>query len=170
MKREKNNGKAWFFLLVVIILFLISFYRNPEKGKEILQFYFHLLKQVLPILILVYFILLATNYFVDNNKIKKFMLQASGFKIWLITIVAGILSVGPVYMWFPLLKELKEKGVQDRYLATFLYNRGIKIQWLPVLVLYFGLKYVLVLAFVMTLFSIPQGILTEFFSKSKKEQ
>ncbi len=169
MKKKKNN-KSWLFLLIVIFLFLISYFFNPKKGMEIMQFYFHLLKQVLPILILVYFILLTTNYFVSNNAIKKTMLQSSGFKIWMITIVAGILSVGPVYMWFPLLNELKEKGVKDRYLATFLYNRGIKIQWLPVLVLYFGLKYVLVLAFVMTLFSIPQGILTEALSKSKKDQ
>jgi uncharacterized membrane protein YraQ (UPF0718 family) len=167
MKKETNK-KAWIFLVVVVILFLMVFITNQEKGIKILQFYGHLLMQVLPILVLVYFILLLTNYFVDNKMIKKYMLDAKGYKIWLFTIVAGILSVGPIYMWFPLLKDLKDKGVKDRYLASFLYNRGIKLQWLPVLVLYFGLKYVLVLAFVMTFFSIPQGIITEYFSNKEK--
>ncbi len=166
MKKNANRN-SWLFLIIILIVFLAVFITNPEKGNKILLFYRHLLAQVLPILVLVYFILLATNYFIDNQKIKKIMLETSGFKIWLLTVLAGILSVGPVYMWFPLLKELKDKGLKDRYLAAFLYNRGIKIQWLPVLVLYFGLKYVLVLAFVMTLFSIPQGLLTEYFLKPK---
>ena len=168
MQKKQKFNKSWLFLLVVVILFLLVFFMDSEKGIQIFYFYLKLLAKVLPILLLVYFIMLLTNYFVDNNTIKKVMLQASGFKIWLLTIIAGIVSVGPVYMWLPLLKDLKEKGVKDRYIAGFLYNRGIKIQWLPVLVLYFGLKYVLVLAFVMTVFSIPQGILTEYFSDKKK--
>jgi len=165
---KKKISKSWLFLLLTLLLFIFILFWNKDKGFEILKFYGHLLMKVLPILLLVYFIMLLTNYFVDNKMIKKFMLQTSGFKMWLITIVAGILSVGPIYMWFPLLKDLKDKGVKDRYLASFLYNRGVKIQWLPVLVLYFGLKYVLVLAIVMTFFSIPQGLLTEYFSKKKK--
>lgn len=168
MQKKQKFNKSWLFLLVIVVLFLVVLFIDREKGIQIFYFYLKLLAKVLPILLLVYFIMLLTNYFVDNNTIKKVMLQASGFKIWMLTIIAGILSVGPVYMWFPLLKDLKEKGVKDRYLASFLYNRGIKIQWLPVLVLYFGLKYVLVLAFVMTVFSIPQGLLTEYFSDKKK--
>ena len=64
-------------------------------------------------------------------------------------------------MWYPLMYDLQSKGVKDRFIATFLYNRGIKLQWLPMLVLYFGLKYSLVVLFVMILLSIPQGIITE---------
>jgi len=168
--KKKSNKNSWLFLVVILILFFVFFIVNPEKGNKIFVFYKHLLGQVLPILALVYFILLATNYFVNNQKIKQIMLETSGFKIWIFTILAGILSVGPVYMWFPLLKDLKEKGIKDRYMAAFLYNRGIKIQWIPILVLYFRLKYVLVLAFVMALFSIPQGLLTEYFSKAKHDK
>jgi uncharacterized membrane protein YraQ (UPF0718 family) len=162
--KKKTNRTAWLFLLIVLLLFSVVFILNASKGIKILTFYGHLLMQVLPILALVYFIMLLTNYFINNKIIKKHMLEGNGLKVWLISIVAGILSVGPIYVWFPLLKDLKDKGVKDRYLATFLYNRGIKIQWLPILVLYFGLKYVIVLAIVMTVFSIPQGLVTEYFS------
>ena len=76
-------------------------------------------------------------------------------------IVAGILSTGPIYVWYPLLAEFKEKGVGYGYMATFLYNRAIKIPLLPVAVLYFGIKYVVVLTALMVLFSVIQGVLID---------
>ena len=127
-----------------------------------------LILQILPVLLLVYFIMLLTNYFVDNKKLKKYMGEDAGFKGWVISIVSGIISVGPVYMWYPLMKDLQTKGVKNKYLVIFLYNRGIKLQWLPMLILYFGLKYSLTLLFIMALISIPQGIITEKLIELKK--
>ena len=62
-------------------------------------------------------------------------------------------------MWYPLLAELKEKGIGYGYLATFLYNRAIKIPLLPIAIFYFGLKYVVILTIVMIFISIIQGII-----------
>ena len=89
------------------------------------------------------------------------MTDKSSFKKWVMSIVFGIISVGPLYIWYPLMKDLKEKGVEDKFIATFLYNRGIKLQWAPMLILYFGWTYTIVLLFVMTIFSVPQGIITQ---------
>jgi uncharacterized membrane protein YraQ (UPF0718 family) len=73
-------------------------------------------------------------------------------------IVAGIVSSGPLYVWYPLLAELRDKGVGYGYLAAFLYNRAIKVPLLPVAIFYFGLKYIVVLTTLMIVFSIIQGI------------
>ena len=81
----------------------------------------------------------------------------------MISIIAGVISMGSIYVWYPLLKDLKDKGVKDKFIATFLYNRGIKLQWLPILLLYFGWVYSVTLLIVMVVMSIFQGVLTERF-------
>jgi uncharacterized membrane protein YraQ (UPF0718 family) len=160
-KQKKASKGKWYFLGAVILLFLAVFLFKPDKIKEILKIYTKILLQIIPIFSLVYIIMLGTNYYVTNAFIKKHMTENIGIKNWIIAIVSGILSVGPIYMWYPLMKDLKKKGVKDKYIATFLYNRGIKLQWLPMLVLYFGLKYSMIVLLIMGLFSVPQGIITE---------
>ena len=159
-KIKKSNGK-WYFLVIVLVLLLSIFLVDPDKIQPILGLYTKTLLQIAPIFVLVYVIMLLTNYFVNNDALQKHLGEDAGFKAWLIAIVSGMLSMGPVYMWYPLMHDLQAKGVKDKFIATFLYNRGIKLQWLPMLILYFGLKYSLIVLLVMTILSIPQGILTE---------
>jgi uncharacterized membrane protein YraQ (UPF0718 family) len=161
-KSQVKKGKgSWIFLGIVILIFLGVMFFYPDKIKDILKVYSKVLMQIIPIFILVYLIMLGTNYFISNKFIQKHMAKDVGVKTWLIAIVSGILSIGPIYMWYPLMQNLKEKGVKDKYIATFLYNRGIKLQWLPMLLLYFGLKYSIIVLIVMALVSVPQGIITE---------
>jgi len=161
-KAQAKKGKGnWIFLGIVILIFFGVLLVYPDKIEAILELYSKVLMQIIPIFVLVYLIMLGTNYYISNQFIQKHMAKDAGIKTWLIAIVSGILSIGPIYMWYPLMQNLKEKGVKDKYIATFLYNRGIKLQWLPMLLLYFGLKYSVIVLIVMAVVSVPQGIITE---------
>jgi uncharacterized membrane protein YraQ (UPF0718 family) len=61
-------------------------------------------------------------------------------------------------MWYPLLADLKEKGLSHGLIACFLYNRAIKIPLLPLLIFYFNWQFVIVLTIVMIGASLIQGI------------
>jgi len=159
-KPKKKMGK-WYFLIIVILAYLSIYFFLPDKMMPILNFYIKLILQILPIFLLVYAIMVLTNYFVNNKVLQKYMGEEAGIKGWAISIITGILSMGPVYMWYPLMKDLKNKGIKDRFLVAFLYNRGIKLQWAPMLILYFGWAFSLTLLIVMAIFSVPQGIITE---------
>ena len=102
-----------------------------------------------------------TNLYIDNDKLRKHLGEDAGIKGWVISILAGIVSMGSIYVWYPLLTDLQQKGVKDKFIVTFLYNRGIKLQWLPVLLIYFGWAYAITLLLVMVVFSVFQGIITE---------
>ena len=167
-KKQEKSDKQWIFVLVALLIYASVYFIAPDKVLPIWISFWKIIRQIAPILIVVYLIMLLTNYFVDNQHLQKYMSENVGYKAWGISILAGILSVGPIYIWYPLLKDLQDKGVKDKYLATFLYNRGIKLQWLPVLLLYFGWKYALVLLIVMTILSIFQGIITERLSSKIK--
>ena len=82
-------------------------------------------------------------------------------KGWVVAVIGGVLSVGPVYPWYALLKELRTKGMRTALIAVFLYNRGIKLPLLPLMIHYFGMAFTLILAAYLTLFSLLSGVIME---------
>jgi uncharacterized membrane protein YraQ (UPF0718 family) len=108
-----------------------------------------------------------SNYLITPEFIIKH-LRGKGFKKWFFMIVGGILSSGPIYMWYPLLADLKKKGLSYGLIACFLYNRAIKIPLLPLAIIYFGWQYIFVLTIIMIIVSITQGILINKLMEVKK--
>lgn len=160
-KNKKEDYKKWYFLSSVVIIYgLVSLYA-PEKSLPILVSFFKLLGQILPIFLVIYVLMTLTNLYINNDKLRKHLGEDAGIKGWVISILAGIVSMGSIYVWYPLLTDLQQKGVKDKFIVTFLYNRGIKLQWLPVLLIYFGWAYAITLLLVMVVFSVFQGIITE---------
>lgn len=156
--RSKKTRGILYFLIAVILVYIILAFINFSLFLSSLKFFCNLIIQIVPILILVFILMVIANYFITPKFITKHF-KEPGTKKWIFIIIGGILSTGPIFMWYPLLAELKEKGIGYGYLATFLYNRAIKIPLLPVAIFYFGLKYVVVLTIVMIFISIIQGII-----------
>ena len=73
----------------------------------------------------------------------------------------GVLSHGPIYTWYPLLRELRKQGMKIGLMAVFLYSRAIKIPLLPLLVYYFGIAFVIILTGYMIIASIAEGQIVE---------
>ena len=80
---------------------------------------------------------------------------------WLTAIVGGVLSTGPVYPWYALLQDLREKGMKTSLAAVFLYSRAVKLPLLPLLVHYFGITYTMVLIGYLIMFSVISGLVME---------
>ena len=94
--------------------------------------------------------------------------KEAGIKGIIFSAAAGIISVGPIYAWYPLLKDLKEKGASDSLIAIFLGSRAVKPFLLPVMIKYFGWIFVLVLTVLMVLGSVIGGNIVSKFSGEKK--
>lgn len=149
------------FLGVIVLLYLITFLIDSEKTIETAVFSGTLLIQILPILLLVFVLMFITNLLITPRWVKAHLGKDSGPKGWLLASIGGILSVGSIYPWLTLLKDLKVKGMRPALIAVFLYNRGIKLPLLPLLIHYFGLTYTLLLASYMLIFSLLGGVLIE---------
>jgi uncharacterized membrane protein YraQ (UPF0718 family) len=106
-----------------------------------------------------------TNFFFRRDSILRLLGKGSGFRGWTVAIAGGIASSGPIYMWYPLLGDLKDKGMKDSLVAAFLYNRAVKIPLLPMMVHYFGWPFALVLSIYMIAFSVVNGILVQRLSQ-----
>jgi len=159
---------SWYYLLTVILILIIITIIKPAYFSEIYSFFISLLRKMIPVFLIVFFLMALTNYIFEPKKLIKHIGKDSGIKGWVITILAGIISSGPIYMWYPLLADLKNKGMKISLIATFLYNRAIKIPLLPLMILYFNLKYVIILTIVMIITSVICGIITEMIIGGKK--
>jgi len=167
MIKPKGSPKAkkgsWIFMILSMILFLVVLLLNKQKGMETATYFYHLALEILPFLVVVFVLMVLINIFLKTKTLIKYMGKDSGLKGWIVVIIAGIISIGAIYMWFPLLEDMQKKGVKPGLIATFLYNRGIKLHWLPLMGLYFGVKYMVVLTIVIILISILQGLVIDFF-------
>lgn len=146
-----------------MLLYLLILINDKAAGIAIILRWLELSVKVLPVLILVFALMLLVRFFAQPQALARKLNQRSAHG-WLIAIFGGIVSMGAAYLWYPLMQNLRQADVRDAFLATFMYNRAIKLPLLPFLVYYFGWTFTLVLTIYMIIFSIPAGLLVERWS------
>ena len=166
-KKKESASGAYIFLLSMVIVYLLVFLFDPGRSLLALQFCLGMLKKLVPILGLVSVFMLLNNLLVKPTWVKNHVGRDSGRKGVLIAVVAGILSMGPIYVWYGILQDLQKKGMRTSLIASFLYARSVKPQLLPLMIYYFGWLYALVLVIYLIVFSIFNGFLTERLSMGK---
>ncbi len=166
MATEKSYS-GWYFLAGTLVLLVVAFFFSQEKTLLAVKNMASLFLKILPVFALILLLFIIINFFVKNSFLLKHMGKDSGFKGLLFSIVAGILSAGPIYAWYPLLSDLQDKGVRNGLIAVFLYNRAIKFPLLPLLVSFFTLRYAVVLLVVMIVVSVLQAWVVDYFTSSR---
>jgi uncharacterized membrane protein YraQ (UPF0718 family) len=163
----KQIPGSWYFLIIMVFTYLILLTMEQNLFLSSIKFFYKIVLKMVPIFILVFILMTLSNYFITPNFIMKHLRERK-IKKWFFIILGGILSSGPIYMWYPLLADLRTKGLDYGLIACFLYNRAIKIPMLPLMIFYFSLKYVIVLTIVMVFVSIIQGIMINKLMEIKK--
>jgi uncharacterized membrane protein YraQ (UPF0718 family) len=132
------------FLLLVAGLYLRLWWIAPEKTAVAFQTGIDFFCRLLLPLLLVFCFMVALNLFLTLPQFEKMTQNGSGMKQTAVAAVAGILSTGPIFAWYPILKELRDRGAAPSLMAVFLVNRAIKPALLPMLVSLFGWPFVLI--------------------------
>lgn len=155
--RKRYGG--WWFLAVVMVVYLGIAWFDRDLMLTSIGFFISLLSKVAPVLLLVFGLIFLFNYFLNPKLIQKYLGQQSGLKGWLLAVVGGVLSTGPVTAWYPMLSDLRQQGMSSSLAAVFLYGRAVKLPLLPLLGYYFGITYTLVLCVFLIGFAIINGII-----------
>lgn len=166
-RRNRSSRGGWLFLALVLACCGLAFLINPEPTKEAMTFFKQALRQLIPILAVVFILLLITNLVLAPAKVKQYLGKESGLKGWLATMFAGVFSVGPVYAWYAVLAELQKQGMRTALVAAFLYCRAVKLPLLPMMIYYFGSAFTLVLCSYLVIFSVVNGIVTEKLMRNR---
>ncbi|NQT48995.1 MAG: permease [Chloroflexi bacterium] len=168
--KRRTSGPSRYMLifpLLVLVIYGVLFVLTPEQALAALKSSGKVCLTILPSLALVFVVMLSLNLFIKPAQIVHLLGSGANIKGILLSVAAGIISMGPIYVWYPLLKELREKGAGNMPIAVFLYNRSVKPFLLPVMVAYFGWVYVGILTVVTVLASVVNGYLVARFAKMK---
>jgi len=161
MRKTEQSRTGLYFLLIVASFYIIIALIDFNALVPAFKFLVSILTKIIPILFLVFVLTVIVNWLISPQKLVKYLGKEAGVKGWLIAVIGGILSTGPIYAWYPLLNDMQKQGVKNSFIAAFLYNRAIKIPLLPLLIFYFGLVYTIILTVVMMIVSIFQGMIVE---------
>ena len=152
MSRDKNSSfhvhfltllRPWLLPLGVIILYGLGLIFVPENTYKALSFSGSMFKQIALPICFVIIMMVLLNRFLSPAIITNFLGQNAGIKGVFLSSLAGILSMGPVFAWYPLLKTFVDKGASKFHIANFIGSRSIKPFLLPVLVAYWGWRFAL---------------------------
>ena len=164
---------SWVFLGVCVLIYIGLLVFDTNLGYQIIKKFLSILWEILPVMIIVVIFVFFFNLFLDKKKISKFFGEKSGIKGWTLAIIGGILSSGPGYMWYPMLKDLRKRGMRPSLAVAFLYNRGVQIPLIPMMIFYFGSWFTLFMTIYMVIFSVINGVVVEkiiLFSRKKNNK
>jgi uncharacterized membrane protein YraQ (UPF0718 family) len=139
------------------LLYGILFWIDPEKTVQALSTSVLIFGYILLPLSVAFVLMILMNFFFKSSQVTGLLGERAGFRGVMLSAAAGIISMGPIYAWYPLLKEVKERGAGNTAIAVFLSNRAVKPFLLPVMITYFGWAYVLLLTFFMFIASVVFG-------------
>jgi uncharacterized membrane protein YraQ (UPF0718 family) len=168
MKNKQKKGftfRGKYLLLAVLIGYCVLFLANSQMAFQAAQKSTKLLGKIIPIITVVIFLTAFLNYKLSPKTMAKHLGKDSGLRGWLWALGSGVASHGPMYVWYPLLEELREHGTKDELIVTFFASRAIKVPLLPLMVDYFGLLFTVLLSFYMLIAAVLQGLCMHFLQK-----
>jgi uncharacterized membrane protein YraQ (UPF0718 family) len=163
-RKKQSNWKSLLFMSIMILAYVILYFVQKEKTVAAIQYTLAIFKELLPILIFVYLFMFGFA-FINEKKMKQLIERAPHWVQYLLMSVLGTLSHGPIYAWYPFLKELHKKGLSLGSMGSFLYARGIKLTLIPMLIAYFDVTFAVLLIIFTFLFAIIEGLLLDLTAK-----
>ena len=157
MEREHRRG-GWLFLALVILAYGVTGLIEPGMATRAAVAFIRMLRDVAPALVLVFGLMFVAERYLTLERTRAWLGRNSDLRGWLLALMAGMLSTGPVYTWYGLLADLQAKGMRPALVAVVLYARAIKLPLLPLLAHYFGLHYAIVLSLTIAAFSFVNGL------------
>ncbi len=167
-KLRNNVSRWWIFPIVILVIYGLLFLCSPSDASQALRSSGNVLRTLVWPMLLVFMMIMALNLFVKPSQINRFFGRNAGVKGYILSATSGIISTGPIYAWYPLLQDLRARGAADSLIAVFLFNRAVKPFLLPVMIGYFGWKYVVILTILMVLGSFAVGYCMTILMKEEQ--
>ena len=156
---SKSTMRMIYFPALMIAVYGIIFAFMPDRAFLAFKSSGIIFSNIIIPLCLVFILMVILNLFLKPAYIASFLGKEAGIKGIILSMTAGIISTGPIYAWYPMLKELKEKGAGSSSITVFLNSRAVKPFLLPIMISYFGCLYVAILTVFTIVGSLAAGYL-----------
>ena len=163
MKTSTHNAESkvnrkklqWLFPISMIAVYVAIYFVAPDRTVNAAMASAKILKEMALPLLIAFVMMVVLNLFVTPNHVSRFLGRRAGIRGVFFSSTAGILSMGPVYAWLPLLGAIRENGASEFHLANFLSSRAVKPVLLPLMIGYFGWRF----SFIITVLNMVGALL-----------
>ena len=124
-KQKKSIMRKFIFIGIIFVIYGVLFVVMPDRAFIALRNTGKVFVNILIPFIFVFVLLFCISLFLRPSHIIRFLGKSSGIKGIMLSATAGIISMGPIYAWYPMLKALREKGAKNSLIAIFLGNRAV---------------------------------------------
>jgi uncharacterized membrane protein YraQ (UPF0718 family) len=162
---EKKHFPGYLFLVLVLIIYLVLLFQHPSLVWVSLRSSCSIIIKASTTFIFIFISLFLSHLLLRPEFLLKRINGKAKIAEWAIAIVSGLLFMGAMFMSFPLMARLKEKKVGLGFIAIFLACKPINLALIPTFMLFFGVKYVLIITILMIVFAFIQGVIFDYFEK-----
>jgi len=153
--------RTQWLLSLTILLYLAAFITRPERAAAALQTTLTTFSSVLLLILAVFGLIGLLQIWISRELIVRLLGRDSGIKSLLLATFCGTLLIGPAYLVFPLLLEIRKRGARWAVVVIVLTSYAVKLQMLPIESGFLGWPFTLGRACVTLTLAIPTGLLIE---------
>ncbi|MDY0189217.1 MAG: hypothetical protein RBR22_00630 [Desulfuromonas sp.] len=161
MSKKHFHWRGRKFFAVIAATYLFTYLYAPHIALTAAQTSGAIFRNVVPIIAVVITFSAIINSLLPPHIMVKHLGKNSGGRGWAIALCAGVISHGPMYIWYPMIEDLRQHGVRDALLVAFFYSRAIKLPLLPLMIDYFGWGFTAILTIYILIAAVLQGWLME---------
>lgn len=136
--KAKRLLGPWVFPLCMAGLYGLGLFLDPDSTRRAMDVVVSMSGQLAFPLCFALLIMVLVNRIVSPATVSRFLGKGAGLRGILLSSLAGVLSMGPIYAWYPIFKTVQEGGASNLIVANFIGCRSVKPMLFPVLVAYFG--------------------------------
>lgn len=141
-----------FIALVLVLL-------RPDRAYLGISYAVKMYLSFFPVILSVAFLAGLISELLSPELVKKIVGRDSGFKGMLIGAIFGALMVGPAYVFYPLFKELMDKGASVGVIATTIGAWAIRLQAIPLAGAMLGFKFITLFNSLIFLYALISGLI-----------
>jgi uncharacterized membrane protein YraQ (UPF0718 family) len=152
---EKIIKETAVYVVIGLLIWGLIGVFSFSKAIIVAKVTYNVFAKMIGIIAAVFLLLGLVQVWIPPNKIAKYLGKEAGWKALFFASVFPMILGGPLFVMFPLLKILKDKGASTAVILAFLTSWSGKFPLLPLSAGFLGWKFTIL----RTIFIIPMALL-----------
>jgi uncharacterized membrane protein YraQ (UPF0718 family) len=154
---------AIIYIVLALVVWGITKFFSPAGGKEVAGTVYKTFSGVISIIFAIFALIGLIQVWLTSEQISKVLGKEAGWKGLVLSALLPMILGGSLFVIFPLLKALREKGARTSAVITFLFAWSAKAPLLPLEIKFVGWHFAVLRLVLIPVISIIGGLTAEWF-------
>jgi len=169
-KKQQHHKKGWgeliksavIYIVLAIVVWGITSILSPSGGAEVTKTVAKTFKDVLSIIFAIFILIGLIQVWLTPEQISKVLGKEAGWKGLALSATLPMILGGSLFVIFPLLKTLREKGARTSSVVAFLFAWSAKAPLLPLEIKFLGWHFAVLRIVLIPILAIVGGLISEW--------